>query len=148
MMFQHDDRENVWRFETEQLSGYLDPHGQRHGIKQLLHQFISAERGVVAGRALPARFEAPSARAGKAGEDAQQGALSGAVGTENRNRFARFDLEVDASKRGDAPEPFFDRRTVKQDGPHPLASSAGFRSRPQCEQKRQSAVTASPQLGQ
>ena len=114
-------------------------------VADLSAQCVSREEG---GRAFTARFKAAGARAREAGEDAEQCALAGAIRAENRDRFARFDVEVDASKRADASETLFDPCTLEQDRAHPLASSAGFRSPPQCEQKRQLAETASPQLGQ
>ncbi|MBM4081509.1 MAG: hypothetical protein FJ278_17530 [Planctomycetes bacterium] len=38
MKLTHDSEKNVWHFETEELSGFIQPEGARHGVKQLLHK--------------------------------------------------------------------------------------------------------------
>lgn len=38
MKLTHDSEKNIWLFETEELSGFIQPEGARHGVKQLLHK--------------------------------------------------------------------------------------------------------------
>lgn len=38
MTLRHDADANGWHFETADLEGFLLPHGQRHGIKTLVHR--------------------------------------------------------------------------------------------------------------
>jgi len=114
-------------------------------VADLGAQCASREEGACA---FTMRFEAAGARAREAGEDAEQCALSGTIRAENRDRFARFDVEVDASKRADASETLFDPCTMQQDRIQLSSSCVGYKFPPQCEQKRQFAVTALPQVGQ
>ena len=34
----HSERDNVWEFETEELRGFIQPYGERHGVKEVLHK--------------------------------------------------------------------------------------------------------------
>ena len=43
MALTHDSNANVWRFETDQMSGCIDPNGERHGVKELLHKPTSTQ---------------------------------------------------------------------------------------------------------
>ena len=38
MSLVHDPEKNVYHFETEELKGFIDPEGQRHGVKKLVHK--------------------------------------------------------------------------------------------------------------
>ncbi len=38
MKLSHNSDENVWNFETEELTGVLQPYGERHGVKTLVHK--------------------------------------------------------------------------------------------------------------
>ena len=43
MALRHDAGQNVWHFETEQMAGYVQPDGDRHGIKELTHKPTGAQ---------------------------------------------------------------------------------------------------------
>ena len=38
MSLTHDPEKNVYHFETGDLKGFIDPEGQRHGVKELVHK--------------------------------------------------------------------------------------------------------------
>ena len=38
MHLNHNRQKNVWEFETEQLRGFIQPEGERHGVKEILHK--------------------------------------------------------------------------------------------------------------
>lgn len=38
MKFSHNHEESIWNFETEELKGFIQPDGDRHGVKELIHK--------------------------------------------------------------------------------------------------------------